>query len=93
MTDAPKFDTITASVDPVCVPDNRPEPGPMPTMYVVRWWRWDEAVKKWYPKLSMFPRMNTAHWTGEEHVKDEADDIVHKGARRVQIVTIPGDVP
>jgi len=84
MTDAHKPDTITVTIRPVNMPDPRPEPGPLPTLYAIRYWEWEPQSQQWKARLN---------WgLDEDRVSKDAKHISAEGCRRVQIVTIPGDV-
>lgn len=76
--------------------DNRPEPPPMPDLWVVRSWVWQPdskeivgcklvEVPKWVPGLSMFPHKS------ERDANFAADCLTQKGHRRVQVIKIGGD--
>lgn len=84
MPDAPKHDTITVSVEVVTSTSQPTDPPPMPTTYVVRYLDWVQGNKRWETRLTWYLSRDSAFKC--------AQTLADNGARRVQIVTIPGDV-
>lgn len=83
-------DPITATTEPV-PPDNRPEPGPFPTLYLCTYWEWRVGTSRyeadgWRAQKSMFHRPLA-------EIQKEAAEAVARGCRNVRVVTIPGDQP
>ena len=84
MSDVPRISATTAPVD-----DARPETPTPAVIFVVRYQEWEGdgphkvIANSWRDRLSMFPMFKV------EEAHKQAQELLAKGCRNVNIVTIP----